>query len=361
MKLSIKTVVLQEMVSRAIKGAGQNKLMPLTSLMAIRLKDHQLSLITTDASNTMYIMQDKTEGDDFYCTVQVDQFSKLISRMTSENITLELDGAILTVKGNGNYKIELPLDESGNIINYPDPVAEAKLEGEIVDINLSTIKTILTANKAALATTMEQPEYTCYYIGDKVVSTDTYNICGLDVKLFDQPILISPEMMNLLDVMTEEKIGVLQNDECIEFMTKDCIVFGYKADGVDDYAIDAISELLNEEFGSRCKVNKTEFLALLDRINLFVGENDNKAITMTFTDKGIDISSKKSNGVETLAYIDSKDFKPYTCLIAIDGLTQQIKANKADSIEVQYGNENSIKIVDGNITQVIALLQDVTE
>ena len=50
MKLSIKTEKLKEMVSRSIKGVGNNKLIPLTSLMAIELKDGKLTLITTDAT-----------------------------------------------------------------------------------------------------------------------------------------------------------------------------------------------------------------------------------------------------------------------------------------------------------------------
>ena len=106
MKLSIKTTILQEMVSRVIKGASQNKLIPLTSLMAIQLKSGKLTLITTDASNTLYIMQDKVEGDDFYCVMPVEQFSKLVSKMSSENITLLLDNNILTINGNGIYKID---------------------------------------------------------------------------------------------------------------------------------------------------------------------------------------------------------------------------------------------------------------
>lgn len=358
MKLSIKTVVLQEMVSRAIKGAGQNKLIPLTSLMAIQLKDQQLTLITTDASNTLYILQDKVEGDDFYCVVQVEQFSKLVSKMTSENITLTLEGAVLTVKGNGNYKIELPLDENGDLIKYPDPVEDAELDGDMVNVNLTTIKTILNVNKAALAITMEEPAYTGYYVGDKVVSTDGFKICALDVKLFDEAMLISPETMNLLDVMTEEKVGVYVQDDILEFVTKDCIVYGHKMEGIEDYDIEAVNGLLDEEFESSCKVSKTDLLALLDRISLFVGAYDNKAITLTFTDTGIDISSKQSNGIETISYMSSSNAKAYSRHISIAELIQQVKANGADSIEIQYGNENSIKLVDGNITQVIALMLD---
>ena len=81
MKLTIKTDIFKEIISRAIKGASQNKLIPLTSLMAIQLKDDQLTVITSDATNYLYINQDNIAGDDFYVVVQVEQFSKLISKL----------------------------------------------------------------------------------------------------------------------------------------------------------------------------------------------------------------------------------------------------------------------------------------
>ena len=112
MKLTIKTVKLKEMVAKAVKGVGNNKLIPLTSLMAIELKDATLTLITTDATNYLYISEDKVVGEDFYVVVDANVFSKLISKMTCEDVTLEIKSDIiaLQVKGNGTYKIELPLD-----------------------------------------------------------------------------------------------------------------------------------------------------------------------------------------------------------------------------------------------------------
>lgn len=363
MKLSVKTVVLQEMVSKAIKGAGFNKMLPLTSLMAIELKDKQLKLITADkVMNYLYIMHDNVESEDFYAVVQAEQFAKLISKLTSDDMTLSLNNGILEVKANGTYKIELPLDENGETIKYPDPVNESPIEGEpTTTINLATIKTILNTNKASLAVTMEEPAYTNYYVGDKVVSSDFVKICGLDTKLFDEAMLISPETMNLLDVVTEEKINVYVEDDVVEFVTKDCIVYAHKAEGIEDYAIDAINRLLDEEFASSCEINKAAMLSLLDRISLFVGVNDKRSITFTFTEEGIDISSKQSNGVETIKYIKSTNFKPYTCLVDIVMLTQQVKAITSEVICLQYGNEQSIKFVDGNVTQILALLNEDNE
>ena len=356
MQLTIKTDIFKEMVSRAIKGASQNKLIPLTGLMAIELKDNEVTLITTDASNYLYIKQDNIPGDEFYVVVQVEQFSRLIGKMTCENITLEADNGILKVNGNGNYKIELPLDEEGNTITFPDPASDFDTK-EGTEISLATIKTILNSIKPALAVTMEVPVYTRYYVGDTVIATDTYKIASLAANVFQtEPMLISAETMNLLDVITCETFDFYKNDDVLLFDTPDCVVYGHVMEGVDDYNVEAITTLLEQQFVSNCELDKNVLLSILDRISLFVGQYDNKAIMLTFTEEGLYVSSRTSTGVETIPYIKNNNFKPYTCNIDIDMLTTQLKANSAEHINLQYGNESSIKLVDDSITQVIALL-----
>lgn len=361
MKLAIKTVILQEMVSKAIKGASLDKMIPLTSLMSIKLADKKLTLSTTDASNYLYIIHDAVEGDDFEVVVYAEQFAKLISKLSSENTTITLEDKVLNIKANGNYKIELPLDENGEIIHFPDPIAESAINGEVMTLALPTVKTILNTNKASLAIADDEPIYKNYYVGDRVVTSDFFKICSLDVKLFNKDVLISPETMNLLDVMTADKIEVYIEDDVIRFMTKDCIVYGHTMEGVDDFAIKEITELVDEKFKSSCKINKSDILSTLDRILLFVGPNDKRAITLTFTEEGIDISSKQSNGVETVKYVESKKFKAFTCQIDIMLLIDQIKANSSDTLELYYGNDKSIKFTNDKVVQLVALFDDTVE
>lgn len=365
MKITLKTSILQQMVGRAVKGASCNKMIPITELMAIQLKDNVLTLVTSDATNYLYIRQDKVQGDDFYVVVRVETFSKLISKMTSEDISIELQEDKLQVVGNGKYFIELPLDEEGQLIKYPDPAhrtTDPKIVAapmDTVEIHLSTIRTVLTTNKAALATTMEVPCYTGYYAGNEIVSTDTYKICATKIKLFDTPVLISPEMMNLLDIMTEEKIKVFfESTNELIFDTPDCVIYGTVLEGIEDYAITAINELINEEFHSMCKIPKSAFLGVLDRLSLFVSVYDKNEIYLTFTRDGLMVSSKQSNGTELIKYSDSKNFKDYTCAIDISMLITQVKAQAGDMVELWYGEENAVKMIDGNIIQIVALSED---
>lgn len=355
--LKLKTEKLQEMVSKAVKGCSNNKMIPITSLMAIQLKSNTLSLITTDAVNYVYVEEDKVEGEDFYVVVQVDTFSKLIARMTCENVSMEITGAgNLLVKGNGKYTIDLPLDEEGKLIKFPDPLNSVDISTfKSADVKLSTIQLLLETNRAALAQTLDVPCYTGYYAGDKVVTTDSYKVCGTDIKLFESPILLRPEMMDVMTVFTHEDIKVFTNDDTIIFSSEDCTVYGKELEGIDDFQIDAINGLLDEEFDSTCKISKGEMLQVLDRISLFVGPYDKNAIYLTFTSNGIMISSKKSSGTEVVEYKSSENFKDFTCCIDIEMLKSQIKAHSVDMLEVHYGEDNAIKIVDANVTQIIAL------
>lgn len=364
MKLTVKTDVFQNMVAKAVKGSSNTNLY-LTQLMSISLKDNELVLTTTDGNNYLYVREQKIAGDDFYAVVPVDKFSKLISRLTCEEITLELPTAKsgelekLVVKGNGKYIIELPYDEEGQLVEFPDPLAD-ELTGDAVveSVKLSTIHLILSTAKAALQVAKTRTCYCGYYMGDRIVTTDSYKICGIDIQFLDRPMLLPPELVDLLDLLGEEDVEVQHNDDTLIFKTAKTVVYGHVMEGIADYKIDAISSLLDEQFGSSCKVEKSSLLQLLDRLALFVGTYDKNSVYLTFTKDGLIVSSKQDSGSEMIPYRESNNFKDYTCCLDIELLRSQVKANQSGIIEILYGNDSSIKMVDGNIKQIVALADD---
>lgn len=358
MNLTIKTDTFKEMVARSTKGASCNKIMPITGMMAIQLSKNVLTLITSDASNYLYIRKDKVEGEDFYVTVPVEKFSKLIARMTCETITLELKENVLEVSGNGKYLIELP-DEEGELIKYPDPLAEVSDPSNVGEIKATMIQHILNAAKPSLAKTMEVPCYTGYYVGDKVVSTDTCKMCIIKEKVFDNAYLIGPEMMDLLAVMTAEKISVDGKDNILIFSSPDCVIYGPIMDGIEDFDIEAIEGFINSfSTGSVCKVPKAVLLQLLDRLSLFVNDFDEGAIYLTFTKEGLMVRSKSESSTEIIPYSASENFKDFACALDITDLVACIKAQASDAIEIQYGTEDNLKIVDGNTIQAICFIDE---
>lgn len=357
MKILVKTLTLQNMVAKAVKGASGNKMIPITSLMAIEMIDGVLTLTTTDATSTLQIREKGFDAENFSVVVPVELFSKLVAKTTAENIGLTLKENSLEFRGNGTYNIELPLDEDGQLIQFPRYSFDTTAAP--ANVNLPTVKLLLTANKAALAGTMEIPCLTGYYCGeDEVITTDTFKVCGTKVKVFPRPVLIPAELMQLLDVVESEKITVQLADGKILFTTNEAVIYGVELEGIEDYPVEAIHEFLQTEFGSVCKLPKSALLNVLDRLSLFVTPYDKNGLYLTFNNEGVIISSKKSNGTELIRYQESKDFAPFTCCVDIELLKSQIAAQNGEVVELWYGHETVLKMVCGNITQIIALLED---
>lgn len=352
--IELDTVLFKNMVSKARKGASNNSIIPLTSMMAIELQSNKLTLITTDSRNYLYIIQDNIPGDDFYAVVIVDTFASLVSKTTSETIHLELKDNYLEFTGNGKYQIELP-DDEGEMVQFPDPRQDVELD-VLDDIHLTTINSILNTVKSSLSVTMEEPCYTGYYCGDKrIIATDGYKICGMKVKLWDEPKLIGADTMELLSVMDAENIAVEAGEDIVIFSSPDCVVYGRTMDCIEDFEVTEITKALNTKYNSCCKIKKSSILQLLDRLSLFVTQADKNEVNLTFTDKGIQVSSKASSGIELIKYLSSENFEPFTCTIDIEMLSTEIKSLMDDAVELYYGDDSSIKFVEGNITKVLAL------
>lgn len=354
--MKVVTSRMKDAVNKAIKGAGFNNLIPITSMIGIKLSDGKLRLLTTDMTNTLCIIIDKVAGDEMDITVDADKFGKLIAKITSEDIDLSVKDDVLFVKANGTYKIPLISDEEG-LISFPDVNIGS---GPNTKTKLSSVMQAYNINKSALAKTLENPALTGYYCGDMVISTDANVITFNGFKMFDndEPILISAQQMQLLTLNTKEDIEVLISGNSIQFVTEDVVIDGALMEGIEDFPANEVNAYLDEAFTSSCKVPKDLLLSVLDRLALFIEPYDKNGAYFTFGRKGINIHSKKDASTETINYVESKDFQPFVCCVDIPMLKEQLQANPDDTVKICYGNENALKIESGKVTQVIALLED---
>lgn len=359
MKLTIGTQRLQALLNKAVKGAGSNKNIPMTSLIAIELKDGELRLTTTDATNYLTLVADNVVGDDLYVAVQVDLLAKLVSRMTCAEVTLSVTDNSLEVSGNGKYQIDIPLEDDGTPVKLPNPVEAFNKGNKIGSVDSSVILTALTSLKPALATTLDYslscPWFTCYYVKDSITATDTFTVADCKQGFLEEPKLISPVVMDLLGLLSGE-ISVYADGDKMLFEADGGIVYGTIPSGIEHYSIDVISDLVNQGFMYSCRVVKSALLSLLDRISLFVGVYDNGKITLSFDDDGLTVTSRYAS--ETIAYTDDISVGKFVCQTDVNTLTTQVKAQTGSEIMIEYGEDNAIKLVDGDVTSVVALLEE---
>lgn len=356
-KMKIGVARFQDMVARAAKGASENKLLPITSMMELRLEKNVFSITSTDTANTLKVMADKIEGDDFVCVVPVQRFCKLAAKLTSDQATLNFTGDKLIINANGEYIIDLPQDEDG-LVQFPTyRFDKGDDEGKV--INLSSIKDILAVNKPSVATSIETPSLCGYYLGSQVITTNEHTICFNDMDLMDgDEHLISPEMMDLLSLFKEEKIRWWYKDGYFLFETADVILYGAEHDGKDLFPAEEVKGYLEESFPSRCKLPKIALQDCLARLEIFIEPYDKNGAFLTFTKDGVKVNSKKQSAEEPISYTESDNFAPFRCCADISMLKALVDAHSSEVVDLWYGHPACIKLTSGKVTQVLALLDD---
>ena len=359
MKIKIATSILKDVINKVIKASTNNKMVPLTSLLSINVINSVLCVVASDAVNYFEINAECNSTENFAVVVKSDLFSKIVSKTTSETITLELNGSILTYTGNGTYKIELPLNEEGMPITYPeyDTMGETKDSGTI---KLSTIKSILLANKPALAVTAEAPYLMNYYCGEEIISADSFNICINKTNMFKEPVLLSPMVIDLLGLFDSEDIAYKYDGDRIKFTTNTMKLYAKKQKNIEQYPVTSIMDYDTLDSTSNCAVSKSALVGVLDRLSLFISDFDVNGVYLDFTAEGLRVTSKNNAGTELIPYSESNNFEKTICLVSVDALRKQVNARSGDILYIQYGMDNAIKFVDNDILHIVALLEDDT-
>lgn len=348
---------LKELSAYAIKGAGFDKLLELSNYLGIRVSKGMLYLNTTDGTNYLCV-SDVCSADDMDITVDADLFAKLIGKINSDVVELQVVDNALVVKGNGKYTLAVQPDEEGNMLSFPNKFPD-KVEhiGTIAANDLITINSAIKASLSSVAGSI----YSNYYIGDVVASTDKAMMGIFNKKILDTPYLINNAVIDIMST-TIKDVDISKSDTMLVFESKlsensgVCLCTAIQAD-VDKFNVDAINKFASMEVTSFCRFKRAQMLELLDRLSLFVSKFEDGAIELHFTDEYIEVSSMSSNSIERVEYTESKDTKDITIKININRFRNQLKAYGADIVDLYYGNEICIKLVDGDTTQIIALIK----
>jgi len=348
MQFEIKTSKLNEMLTKITKGVGNNKLLPITSFIHIKLDKKSLRITATDINNYITSIENNVVGKSGEMVVPADQFIKLLSKTTSGIVKFEKGDDVVVVKGNGNYKIPL-LNEKFPTFTFSTKTPEVVIKSKV-------LKSVFAINKASLATDMSMPCLTGYYVGDMATTTDGVKMCMNNVKLFDEPVLLTQELAVLMNSVTSEDIKVQHNDGKLLFTTDNLVIFGAELEGLTDYP--DLSHILEFEYPSKCKISKPAIASILDRLGLFVSPYDKNGIQLYFTKDGLLFSDLNDGGAELTPYLESENFTDFQCQLNIVLLQDQISAIQSDSFELHYGNDIAIKLVDGEVNQILCRMRE---
>jgi len=363
--MKIKTNVLKELISKVSVGIGADRSIPITELIRVSSKDGVITLETTDATNYVYATATTDSKDDFYVVVYAEQFVKLIGKVTSEYTEFEIEDGNLVITANGSYTVELPLDEDGEPVVYPDPIAKQDFAIPVNEVPLDIIKSAVQITKTALSKDYDDmPALTNYYVGDCVFATDGRIVAQYRENLFSaEPRLISPRLMDIISSITTGTIKVGVSSDAIYIEANDVTVYGTLFDESDTYETEHVEQYINTKFNNVCKVDKNQLISAIDRISLFVDKYDNRALILGFGTDAISVSNMKAGSMEVVKYKEhrtknKKKFEPSEVFINADMLMEQLKAYVGDVVTIEHGVDFAIALVSENTTQIISLMSE---
>lgn len=367
--MKIKTSVFRDMLNKAVKICTFDKMLPLTSLIEIEFDEKGISMKTTDNVTTMIIRENVEGLTPARVVVDAAIITALVNKITTEDIELTISNASLTITGNGVYNLEIRVDESGEIVKLP-AINQELANQATKDFDFQGIAERLNICSSAIATGEDAKELGNYYMGEMITATDQLKVSSVSniESMKSDELFIREEFgRHLIGLGFAKAKYIVSNETLIivgeNFVLSTTMMLDEKEQFVSR-TLQGVKQFLAFVYNNRVKIKKSVIMDLLDRVSLFVSEYDGKTINCTFLKDNIKVTNRKGTCDEVIPYeekILDDSFIEFSSLLNIEWLKSLLSVLPSEVIEFQFGNnEVAIRIVDGDISQIISL-SDVEE
>lgn len=358
--IRIQTNLLKSMLSKAIKVCSFNKMLPLTELMEISIQDNILGIRTTDNITNLFLKEElEKENENMRVVVDATLFTSLINKTTTEFVELVLAENALTVIANGVYNLDIRVDESNETIKFPEMEITNK-DGK--EFDFKQLVTKIGICKSAIPDNMDTIELNNYYLKDKIFATNAFKVTSVPniEALKTEEMLISKDLGKIMIELDFDKANYTLNDNMLILKGKGFIFTSKINQDIEKYPLSEIKTVLEQNFVYEAIVDRKKILDLLDRLSLFVAEYENNSINLTFTKDKLNITNAKKTSSEDIPYCKplKQDLIEFNAVINIISMKEQLEALVSKDISIFFGGSDAIiKVIDGDITQIISLMQ----
>lgn len=372
-KITINTKALQLLCQKAIKCSPNIPGRPMTSILNIKVVGTDLVLTTTDMNMVLKVVGKdlcSASSDGFFISVGTSLFSNLVAKTTSELITLEIAGKVLSFKGNGVYSLPLMVDVYNN--NEMAVIEDIEFDKEKATENFTIatdlLKSILAYNKQTVAKTMNRGKmaYLNYYFDNK--GAISYNLNCATVNNFDvaqelKAKLLPSELVELFAVLDGGEANVICDEEKIAIITPTAEIVGVLGKGLEDFKAQALRNLTNtEDCKGICSVDKTELIGTIDRLSLFVDNlDDRKTIKLAFGTDSLRVGNVEENSNELIKYISQDKITEHSLCVDLGDLRSILGACQNVEVKIVYGGDVGLIIIDENVIRLVPIVEDRAE
>ena len=362
-KVTVPTVVLRDLVSRAVKGSTNVDLIPMSGLMKVKQQDGKLYVSTTDNTNYLTTFADVV-ADNFEFIVQSKIFSQVVSKLTSVDTTFIIEGNKITIEANGKYSISSVTDADGSNIAFPS--VEVSSTGSAIHLKPEEVKSILSLSKSCKGEKNEIPAVIGnYYLdADRVLTTNYYKACSNPIKVTETPVLVNSFVMDLVNAVVDESgVDTYQDADYIVFeSTKGRLVGKKNNSDIADYPASDLINLISNDLASSVQINRTQFVQAVDRMCLFVDTYEQNRLSLNFTNDGLILYSTKTDSSELIKYISSSPIENEV-KFSVDGffLKAELTACDKEDLTVRFSDDVGLQIKCGETTLMLGLLNESEE
>ena len=367
MSIAIRTEELNLICAKILNAVETNGLSEITELVELRLKDKDFCLQVT---NREYFVRVKLATDiqeEFHATVKAETFLKLISKVTTEFVTLSIEGNSLLVAGNGKYNIPL-VYENDEVLTLP----EIKLNNITNSFKIpgATLNSIYVYNSRQFAMgSAVNPIQNSYYIDDKGAITFT---TGATVNKFNLPskisLLLSPKIVKLFKLFKNDDIEFEISQEMavnvpqtkINFKSPDVeltAVLAMNDSDIQKFPVQQIRDRAFSDYDNTIVINRNELLQAIDRLLVFSNNSLNKYGRFEFAADKVTIKDYSENNQESITYVNLTTIDQYKCILDFNDVKLVLETTKDEFVNLSFGNHQAVVCSRENIYNIIPEIQ----
>lgn len=366
--ITLKSEELKDICSKILTAVDSNGLSEITETLELNLVDKILYLNVTNREYFVKIkLSTEVEGE-FHATVHAELFLKLISKITTELVTLEIDDNNLLISGNGKYKLPMVYEGSELLVL---PKIEIMNETNSFTIPGSTLNSIYIYNSKQFSMgNIINPIQSLYYVDEQGAITFT---TGATVNKFtlSSPIklLFNSKLVKLFKLFKKEdvqfKIGQDQiSDEIVQtkvkFVSSDIeltAILPMNDAEVQKVPVQAIRERAFKDYDNIAVINREELLQTINRLSIF--SYSSTAIDRTFgifefgADEVIIKDINKVNS-EKVKYSNSINISEnYICVLDFNDIKLVLETTGDEFVNLSFGDHQAAVFSRNNIYNVI--------
>ena len=332
-------------ISAAGKAVPSRTTLPILECFLLEAKNGRVSLMANDMEMAIQTQVSGTIIEEGKIALDSRIFSDIIKKMPEDEIHIKTD-ASLQVSISSGQSLQIMTGQNGeDFIGMP--VLDKGTPVLISQLSLKSIieKTIFSTapndnNKMMTGELFEIKNNVL-----RVAAVDGYRIairyCVLS-EFYENKSVIVPgktlgDISRILSGDMDKNVEIYLGKNHILFCFEDTTLVSRLIDG-DYFRID---QMITENYETKIRVNRKDFMAAIDRSMTFVRENDKKPVILDITDQGMTMSLNSTIGSMTEKNIVEKEGSNLQIGFNPRFLLDALKAIEDENVEIYMTNSRA--------------------